>query len=428
MISAAAVLIELVRHAGLPAFRAKLDLGVHVGAALDAFHLRRHRLPALGTELGRAHVGATLRAKTGGVLLHVDVLDQVHFPRLVPELLFCDLGLDRRCLFAQIRRAVLAKLTLLVPAGVRTNPFAATSALAELRLHFLDGLAERVVVSFSANRPVDFVGAGSGAAQHPAEEVARGIEQAIRHSERVGLVLRDEAVPAFVAIELELEALVGGQVIVVPGELNRAHHTLLAGLLARDPSPTLVWFSRIRIIVETRGGSPLKMTVFKKALTGFNHNIKHKGQVYHIQTEDSGVNNPHIITHLFVGGNILASKKTSYADILTAENLTEVVYELMKEQHTEVLRNLLAGVYDGVDDGAKAYQPGQLGLGDRPSLRSGVRAEPKIVPPEVIAAKQLKETPKIREGGETIFGEDLISEKTLDEVILQYLGGDGDEK
>ncbi len=45
---------------------------------------------------------------------------------------------------------------------------------------------------------------------------------------------------------------------------------------------------------------------FEKAVTGFNHNIKHKGKVYHVQTEDSGVNNPHIITHLFVGGNILA--------------------------------------------------------------------------------------------------------------------------
>jgi hypothetical protein len=41
---------------------------------------------------------------------------------------------------------------------------------------------------------------------------------------------------------------------------------------------------------------------FEKAVTGFNHNIKYKGKVYHVQTEDSGVNNPHIITHLFVGG------------------------------------------------------------------------------------------------------------------------------
>ena len=51
---------------------------------------------------------------------------------------------------------------------------------------------------------------------------------------------------------------------------------------------------------------------------GFNHNIKHKGKLFHIQTEDSGRENPHIITHVFVGGNILATKKTSYADIVKA--------------------------------------------------------------------------------------------------------------
>src|SRR5512136_1630804 len=103
----------------------------------------------------------------------------------------------------------------------------------------------------------------------------------------------------------------------------------------------------------------------KKMVVGFNHNIKHKGKAYHIQTEDSGLENPHIITHLFVGGNILASKKTSYADITGAENLAQVVRELMEEQHKEMLRNLINGVYDDVDAayGEKAghSQPGELG-------------------------------------------------------------------
>ena len=27
----------------------------------------------------------------------------------------------------------------------------------------------------------------------------------------------------------------------------------------------------------------------KKMVVGFNHNIKHKGKAYHIQTEDSGL-------------------------------------------------------------------------------------------------------------------------------------------
>jgi hypothetical protein len=184
---------------------------------------------------------------------------------------------------------------------------------------------------------------------------------------------------------------------------------------------------------------------FEKAVTGFNHNVKHKGKVYHVQTEDSGVSNPHIITHLFVGGNILASKKTSYADLVKAENLAELVREMMEEQHKEMLRNLINGVYDKIGPG-KSYQPGQLGTEEdakQVQLQQGVAAamgiptssppvaKPPVpsapLPPEVVAARNLPEPPKINDlGAETLFGEDLISEKSLDEVILSYLSGDGD--
>ncbi len=174
----------------------------------------------------------------------------------------------------------------------------------------------------------------------------------------------------------------------------------------------------------------------KKMVVGFNHNVKHRGKAYHIQTEDSGLENPHIITHLFVGGNILASKKTSYADILGAENLAQVVRELMEEQHKEMLRNLINGVYDDVDASysqrAQAFQPGQVQTdgGRRAPLQAGVSmAQPPPLPPEVLAARQ-GPAPVLRsDGAETLFGEDLISEKSLDEVILSYLAEDlGDRR
>jgi hypothetical protein len=79
---------------------------------------------------------------------------------------------------------------------------------------------------------------------------------------------------------------------------------------------------------------------------GFNHNVMYKGEVFHVQTEDSGVTTPHIITLLYRGGVILASKKTSYADILKIENLDSVVEELMKDQHKEMMRRLKSGEFD----------------------------------------------------------------------------------
>jgi hypothetical protein len=173
---------------------------------------------------------------------------------------------------------------------------------------------------------------------------------------------------------------------------------------------------------------------FEKAVTGFNHNIKHKGKVYHVQTEDSGVNNPHIITHLFVGGNILATKKNSYADITQTPNISELVREMMEEQHKEMLRNLINGVYDNVGNrNSTSYQPGEIHTQPKkpepepePMPLIEATLTPPPLPPEVLAARQLKEAPRENNiGVETLFGEDLISEKSLDEVILSYLAGEG---
>jgi hypothetical protein len=118
---------------------------------------------------------------------------------------------------------------------------------------------------------------------------------------------------------------------------------------------------------------------------GFNHNVKHRGTAYHVQTEDSGLGNPHVITHLFVGGNIIASKKTSYADVVGVKNLPQLVRELMEEQHKDMLRNLVNGVYDEADETlsakVRAYQPGELAPGlPRPAASS-------VVPPTATAGR-----------------------------------------
>lgn len=93
-------------------------------------------------------------------------------------------------------------------------------------------------------------------------------------------------------------------------------------------------------------------------VVGFNHNIKYKGEVFHVQTEDSGIANPHIITLLYRGGTILASIKTSYADIIKMDNLEQVVEDLMKEQHKDMMRRLKASQFDDrIYGGAVKEQP-----------------------------------------------------------------------
>lgn len=81
-------------------------------------------------------------------------------------------------------------------------------------------------------------------------------------------------------------------------------------------------------------------------IVGFNHNITYRGTGFHVQTEDSGPKNPHLITLLYHGGTIIASQKTVYADILKVDNLDQVVEELAKEQHKGMLRRLTHGEFD----------------------------------------------------------------------------------
>src|SRR4051812_35709319 len=86
-------------------------------------------------------------------------------------------------------------------------------------------------------------------------------------------------------------------------------------------------------------------------LLGFNNNVRHRGRLFHIQTEDSGVRHPHVITHLYMdGGRILKTVKTSYAVHLGSDSLAEVVRELMKEQHKMMFIALRDGQFDDALD------------------------------------------------------------------------------
>jgi hypothetical protein len=91
---------------------------------------------------------------------------------------------------------------------------------------------------------------------------------------------------------------------------------------------------------------------FIRAQVGFNNNMKYKGLMFHIQTEDSGLDKPHIITHLFAdGGRIIKSHKRSYASEVSRQDIPQVVRALMKGQHMEMAVMLREGTFDPVIEG-----------------------------------------------------------------------------
>lgn len=125
-------------------------------------------------------------------------------------------------------------------------------------------------------------------------------------------------------------------------------------------------------------------------LLGFNNNVRHKGRIFHIQTEDSGIKFPHVITHLFAdGGRILKSLKTSYAEHVGSDNLEETVRAMMKDQHKAMFIALRDGEFDSYIDEpqtAPAPRTGPSAASPTPPERKDPKEPPKAQPPRTNSA------------------------------------------
>jgi hypothetical protein len=92
------------------------------------------------------------------------------------------------------------------------------------------------------------------------------------------------------------------------------------------------------------------MTTRVRMLSGFNHNLKYKGRIYHIQTEDGGKDNPQILTHAFLSGVILDTVRQAYDDLLEKPDCQETLRGRMKAQHLEEIRKLFSGAFDALTE------------------------------------------------------------------------------
>jgi len=127
---------------------------------------------------------------------------------------------------------------------------------------------------------------------------------------------------------------------------------------------------------------------------GFNTDFKYRGETYHVQTEDNGVGNPVVVTLLYHKGAILASRRTPYADLVAKPGFEQELMGLMKSQHKELMRSLLAGAYD--KNGAAPAIAG--GSGEHPADAAAAVAFTKPKPaasplPEHVAAARVRIAP-----------------------------------
>ena len=170
-------------------------------------------------------------------------------------------------------------------------------------------------------------------------------------------------------------------------------------------------------------------------ITGCNTNVLYRGKQFHVQTEDSGRANPHIISHVYHGGTIIASEKSSYGDRIDAEELDIKVRAKIELQHKTMLKRLTSGKLDAVIDerlggaGAATKSPPPQPSEEPVAASTAGGADPSssstsgaTTDPSIDAERPAAETKPIFDGTSAPgFGSSSDSEKPLDEVILEYL-------
>lgn len=171
-------------------------------------------------------------------------------------------------------------------------------------------------------------------------------------------------------------------------------------------------------------------------ITGYNTDVRHRDVVFHVQTEDKGVETASVESLIYVGGRILARRMVTYKALLERGEGRDAVSKVMDKQHRMMISQIKGGRFDeqvfdeattqraaapaAVDGEAKVHLPvgGQLrelqlepaGDGGPPPLpaASGVEAGPR--PP--VAA------PPAPPPGSPLGPEEPA---TLDQVIFDYL-------
>src|SRR5437867_12976900 len=95
-------------------------------------------------------------------------------------------------------------------------------------------------------------------------------------------------------------------------------------------------------LVKTRSRGLLSENASRAMITGYNTDVEHGGVVYHVQTEDKGLQNPIILSLVYAGGEILASKRSPYQDLIQNGFMQAALPERLQRQHNLICASIHA--------------------------------------------------------------------------------------
>ena len=185
-------------------------------------------------------------------------------------------------------------------------------------------------------------------------------------------------------------------------------------------------------------------------ITGYNTDVRHNEVVFHVQTEDKGLANPFIESLVYVGGQVLARKSASYAELLASGKDEKDIVTLMDHQHRTMIAAIRHGKLDarlaellaGRQTGAhpKVAVPAPPASPVSPATSPGFSPEalpdaPPLPPPPplpqsppVTVAPPEPEPVEFRSALPPLPPRSATRERTLDQVILEYLTNEADQE
>ncbi|HKP36690.1 MAG TPA: hypothetical protein VJT71_07520 [Pyrinomonadaceae bacterium] len=137
-------------------------------------------------------------------------------------------------------------------------------------------------------------------------------------------------------------------------------------------------------------------------ITGYNTDVEHNGVTYHVQTEDKGLQSPVILSLVYAGGAILASKRSPYDDLIAGGFTVEALAERLQRQH----KLICAAVHAGRIEELKQ-------LGDRDNAKQSAPPRPQEVDTEAGTENEAAERFAVTEESEEGLSITLIDEKEL---------------
>lgn len=122
------------------------------------------------------------------------------------------------------------------------------------------------------------------------------------------------------------------------------------------------------------------LQIHNTVITGFNTDIQHEGVTYHVQTEDKGLDSPLILSLIYVGGAIIASKRTPYHDLISSGFDESVLTERLQRQHKLICAAISNGrIEDLKRMGERAGASKSAGLENNGAGATNAQASPHDV-------------------------------------------------